>query len=190
MIFKQKTHLLFNLLFLSIFTFVMLSSFCFADTNNLNIPEGQVLYTKFSFFHEKLTYRTTNYRKGILVPVNTKVTFVKADKSNIIVTLPNGENLRIVNIKNFSGEEINGIFERTFSTKPVNLSGFTSAERNAIMAGEVKVGMRKSAVIVALGYPPKHQTPNLELDQWRYWQNRFNTFIVHFKNNRVVEIQN
>lgn len=57
------------------------------------------------------------------------------------------------------------------------------------MLGQVKVGMRKSAVVVAMGYPPKHKTPNLEANQWQYWMNRFNTILVLFENDRVTLIQ-
>jgi hypothetical protein len=154
------------------------------------VPIGATIYTQFSMFYEHNTHKTTNYRKGTLVPVNTAVKFVKSDSYTISVKLPDGQDLTIDNVADFSGEKIDGIFARTFSTKPLNLSIFTEAERKSIMAGEVKPGMRKSAVIVALGYPPKHKTPNLELNEWRYWINRFNTFIVRFEKDRVTGIQN
>jgi hypothetical protein len=48
--------------------------------------------------------------------------------------------------------------------------------------------MRKSAVIVALGYPPKHKTPSLEANQWRYWSSRFGSFLVHFQDDKVSQI--
>jgi hypothetical protein len=151
-------------------------------------PKGQTLYTQFSFFYEKNVYLTTNYRKGILVPVNTAVKFVKANNTNIVVTLPDGRDLTIQNIERYSGEKIDGIFKRTFAANPVDLSRFTENERKAIMAGEVKKGMKKSAVIIALGYPPKHKTPDLQMNQWTYWQNRFNTFVVYFQNEEVTGI--
>ncbi|MHC1764928.1 MAG: hypothetical protein AB9869_11610 [Verrucomicrobiia bacterium] len=153
------------------------------------VQKGQAFFTRFSFFYEDLRHRTTNYRKGILVPVNTQVQFVKAKRNDIVVQLPNGKQLTIENVEPYSGENLDGIFSRTFSTEKTNLSGFTEAERGAILAGEVKPGMRKSAVIVALGYPPKHQTPSLESSQWRYWQNRFNTFLVQFEKDQVVAVK-
>lgn len=150
---------------------------------------GQTLYTRYTLFYENHKHRTTNYRKGTLVPVNTVVKFVKADSDSIVVTLPDGQDLTIENIQSYSGEGIEGIFSRTFSSKPLNLSVFNEMERKAIMAGEVKPGMRKAAVIVALGYPPKHKTASLELNQWQYWRNRFNTFIVYFEKNKVTSIK-
>jgi hypothetical protein len=150
---------------------------------------GTTLYTQFSLYYEKNCHITTNYRRGILVPVNTQVKLVKSTKKIIMVTLPDGQKLKIKNIPGFSGETIDGIFKRTFAVAPVNLSQFTETEKKAIMAGEVTNGMRKSAVIVAIGYPPKHKTPNLRANAWQYWQSRFDTFIVHFTNDKVTQIQ-
>lgn len=85
---------------------------------------------------------------------------------------------------------MSGIFKRTFASTKVSLEQFTELERKAIRAGEVKAGMSKAAVIVAIGYPPKHRTASLESDSWRYWQNRFNTFVVVFKDEKVDAITN
>lgn len=153
-----------------------------------NTPKGQTLYTQFTMYHEDYRHRTTNYRKGILIPVNTQVKFVDAGRSSIVVKLPDGYNLTVENVEKYSGEGIDGIFNRTFSTQPVDLSRFGRKERRGIRAGRALPGMSKAAVIVAMGYPPQHETPSLKLNKWRYWQNRFNTFLVHFENERVSYI--
>ncbi len=151
--------------------------------------KGQTLYTQFSLYQEDNLHRTTNYRKGVLVPANTEVTFVKATRNEIIVQLPGGNNLTLENVQGFSGENLDGIFARTFSTQKLDLSKFTEPERKSIALGEVKPGMTKAAVIVAIGYPPKHRTPSLEGDAWRYWLNRFATFVVHFENGKVSSVE-
>ncbi len=149
----------------------------------------QKLYVQFSFMYEKHVHRTTNYRKGILVPVNTEVSLLKQTRKTIVVALPGGLELTIENIEPYSGETIEGILARTLSTNKVDLSSFSEMERKAIAAGEVSIGMSKKAVVTALGYPPKHKTPSLESNQWRYWRNRFGTFVVHFEDDRVSRIQ-
>lgn len=150
---------------------------------------GEKLYTQFSLMYEKNVHRTTNYRKGVLLPVNSEVSLIKKTRKTIVVALDGGQQLTIENIEDYSGENIDGIFTRTFSPQKVDLSPFSEMERNAIAAGEVKAGMSKKAVIVAIGYPPKHKTPSLQSNQWRYWRNRFGTFVVHFENDQVVRIQ-
>ncbi len=190
--YNRRLFFIFTLLIITLSTILFSTpSIQATDSQKANLadtPKGQTLYTQFTFFYEENYHVTTNYRKGILVPVNTEVKFVKAKRNTIVVTLPNGQDLEIENIEAYSGEKIEGIFNRTFGINPVNLSKFTAEEKNAIIAGEVKVGMGKSAVIVALGYPPKHKTSSLQLDQWQYWHNRFDTFVVYFENDRVKQI--
>src|SRR5690242_4853042 len=139
-----------QLSFFALFSITMLIVLAFAFSTYAAKPKGiatstpkdQILYTQFSLFYEENRYLTTNYRKGILVPVNTEVSFVSANKNTIEVKLPDGQKLVIENIKDYSGEEIDGIFTRTFAVQPIDLSQFTEDEKNAIMSGEVKIGMR------------------------------------------------
>lgn len=188
---NQRQPILIFFFFASILFMVISCPLVINGANqSIDLPKGQTLYTQFSLFYEVDTHITTNYRKGFLVPVNTKVKLVTVTKKTIVVTLPSDQNLTIQNVEGFSGENIKGIFARTFSKNPVDLSQFTPETQKAIKEGQVKPGMSKAAVIVALGYPPKHKTPTLELNQWRYWQNRFGTFVVHFENDQVVRIQN
>ena len=152
--------------------------------------KGEKLYTQFSLYYEKDHHITTNYRKGVLVPINTEVEFVKASRKRITVRIPSYDvTVHFENEEDYSGEKIDGIFKRTFGRQPANISGFTGAEQSSITKGTVAVGMSKDAVIKAMGYPPKHKTPTLNMDQWRYWKNRFDTMLVFFDNGKVSSIQ-
>ena len=51
----------------------------------------------------------------------------------------------------------------------------------------VMKGMRKPAVILAVGYPPKRDTRTTELAVWRYWVSRMRYFTVQFDEKGVVE---
>jgi hypothetical protein len=160
-----------------------------ADTNTIDAVKDDKLYTQFSLFYEDNVHRTTNYRKGVFVPINTEIIFVKANKKEIDVIIPDDTKLKIENVEKYSGENINGIFNRTFGKTPVALSRFSAQEKSNIETGTVEPGMSKDAVIAALGYPPKHQTPTLKGNQWRYWRNLFVTFVVHFENDKVTRIE-
>jgi hypothetical protein len=95
--------------------------------------KGEKLYTQFSLFYEKDHHITTNYRKGILVPVNTEVEFVKATKKRITVKIPSyNVTVDFENEEDYSGQNIGGIFKRTFAGQPVDLAGFSDAERSSI----------------------------------------------------------
>ncbi len=64
------------------------------------------------------------------------------------------------------------------------------ADRNGISAGVVTQGMTKQGVVYAAGYPPEHATPTPDRDEWIYWKNRFDRFVVRFADGKVVEIRN
>jgi len=69
------------------------------------------------------------------------------------------------------------------------VENLSEIDRKGIRTGRVLKGMSKQGAILAIGYPPPHQTPTLDLPEWRYWTSRFDTFIVVFdENDTVVEI--
>lgn len=153
--------------------------------------KGDKLFTQFSLFYEKDRHLTTNYRRGILVPINTEVEIVRIGSSSIKIKMPAYKNaeIEIENVEKYSGEKIEGIFNRTLGKSPVDLASFTESEQSSIKRGEVKPGMSKAAVLRAMGYPPAHKTPSLELDQWRYWTHRVNTILVMFEDGKVAGIK-
>lgn len=151
---------------------------------------GKTMYTQTAFHHEKGRHRTTNYQRGALVKINTPVKIIEIAGREAIVELPTGERVTILNHEDHTGKSIVQIVERMFSPTKVNLSKFTSMERRNIEDGEVAVGMRKDAVIHAMGYPPVTYTASTENDQWRYWKHRYDTVMVHFKNGKVSRIEN
>lgn len=150
---------------------------------------SQIYYTQFSLFQEKNTFRTTNYRKGILIPINTAVTLqARNSKEAQLRLVDSGQSLTIVNMPKHTGEDMQTAFDKVVAPNQVNLQRFSAKERDAIMVGRVVKGMSRDAVIAAIGYPPQTQTPTLSVNDWTYWNNRFDRFIVHFKNDKVENI--
>ena len=76
-----------------------------------------------------------------------------------------------------------------FAEEETELSNFTESERRNILNGTVALDMSREAVVLALGYPPKHKTPSLDYNQWRYWRSRYSTYIVYFKDNQVIKVK-
>lgn len=153
------------------------------------VQTGQVYYTQFSLFQEKNNFRTTNYRKGILIPINTAVTLqtLRSDQAELRL-LESGQPLSIENVPKHTMEDIQTAFKKIAAPTKVDLSQFSAAEQEAILAGQVKKGMSRKAVLAAIGYPPQNETPSLNGNDWVYWSNRFNRFVVHFKNEKVDNI--
>ena len=60
-------------------------------------------------------------------------------------------------------------------------------DQAGIKAGRATKSMSRRGVIIAMGYPPPHVTPNLEMDQWMYWMNRFNRNALVFDEDGTLE---
>ncbi|MCK9606567.1 MAG: outer membrane protein assembly factor BamE [Methylomonas sp.] len=153
------------------------------------VQPGQVYYTQFSLFQEKNNFRTTNYRKGILIPINTAVSLqsIRADQAELRL-VESGQPLSIENVPKHTVDDMQTAFKKIAGPNKVDLSQFSATEKDAILAGQVKKGMSRKAVLAAIGYPPQNETPSLNSNDWTYWSNRFNRFIVHFKNDKVDNI--
>ena len=158
------------------------------------LPEGVQLnahyYTQVTMQYEKGKYRTSNYRKGTLLPVNTEVELLGFTRKAIkIKLLKANQDLLIENVAKHTGETPHQAFVKLFAKRPLDLRAFSKLERKKIKQGQVAKGMTKKAVLVAIGYPPITRTPTLEANEWTYWRNRFRTFIVYFKNGKVSHIK-
>ena len=154
-----------------------------------SVKTGSIYYTQVSIMYEKGHHKTTNYRRGKLLPINTPVKLLDISRKRMTVEIqPSGAQLLIVNVIKHTGDDTTQAFKKLFGINKVNLSGLTALEKRNVLAGKVDTGMRKKAVLAAIGYPPRIQTPSLDDDQWTYWSSRYNKFMVHFSNDRVVKV--
>ncbi|MCK5121042.1 MAG: hypothetical protein KAQ91_03620 [Methylococcales bacterium] len=154
-----------------------------------HIVVGDSYYTQFVIRYEKSAHLTTNFRRGASVPVNTKVQLQNITTKTIEVILDGLPNpLVIKNVQKHTGDDVFQAFDKYFAPKKVSLRAFNSLEKTHIKKGTVAKGMRKKAVIVAIGYPPITETMNLDADTWVYWSGRFNKFNVNFSKGKVSSV--
>lgn len=152
-------------------------------------PQG-TYYTKYSLYFEKDVHRTTNYRKGVLLPINSKVTLLSSGRERIRVRIESAQrDLVIENVTKHTNDTLEEAFAKVFATEPVDLSAFSAEEREAIAQGKAIVGMSKDAVLAAMGPPPASGTLSLDSLEWRYWANMWSSFVVRFDSEgRVVDV--
>jgi len=150
--------------------------------------KGKTLYTQVNMHSYKGKVVTwVNYNVDAFIPVNTPVEVIsvggwsglkfKVKDSSVTLKLKNSRH---------SGLSDEQWAEKHFDEKKVNLNKFNRSERNAIEAGEVKIGMSKDAVLVSRGYPPAHKTPSLKSSSWLYWNTKWNKVRVNFGSNGEV----
>jgi hypothetical protein len=77
------------------------------------------------------------------------------------------------------------------SPTPVSYPDLSDVDRQGIQAGKALVGMSKQGVMIALGYPARHETPSTDQNRWVYWKGRHDRYAVEFDSNgKVASVQN
>lgn len=147
------------------------------------------LYTQVNMWTEKNQIIATNYQRGYMIPVNSEVVIVSYSSKEIKFKVVGQEQvISFVNIPKHTNLTIEQLFSKIFAKTKVNMASFSSTAKKAIEAGNLKNGMTKAEVIVARGYPPFIGTPSLDSNIWKFWQNRFVTRDVQFKNGKVSKL--
>ena len=128
-----------------------------------------------------------NFQAPELIPLCSPVTFVNAYADQVEFKVDGREYLYV----NYDGngepfdQNLAHYFGR--ACPDAALAALTPKEREAVTQGVVKSGMRREAVILAIGYPPPRDTRTLELPTWRYWRTGMQSFLVVFDDDGRVE---
>ena len=156
---------------------------------------GKTYYTRTNIWYENPNdILSTNYHKGAILPVGTKVS-IHSIKNRRIQFTPDGSGqlFTLTNVTKTSTITTEELFNKYFSTEPVGIGTgdyyqVTEADRENIKNGMIAIGMSKKAVLMAYGYPPTHKTPLLTSDIWYYWYARPSEVHVYFKDDKVFQI--
>ncbi|MDP0499205.1 MAG: hypothetical protein Q7P63_03810 [Verrucomicrobiota bacterium JB022] len=163
-----------------------------ADLDRLGPPQitpkiGETYYTRFTFKYEGDEFPTTNYWRGALVPINTKVQLLEIDDDSFDLLIEEtGMTVEVENVEKYSKRSVLQYAQLMLADRPTSLSQFPEEIQQAIQMGDPRPGMTKEQVIYARGYPPAHQTPSLKSPEWMYWYSRFNKRAFHFNANGIL----
>jgi hypothetical protein len=147
---------------------------------------GGTYFTQYNMWVERETHKTTNYSRGELIPVNTKVVLhsVRTDEMTLDV---DGRLIEIDNIRKHTQRSINEIADEMLGTQRVNTRKFGEEFQGDTEAGNLRLGMTKEAVLVTRGYPPRHKTASTKANTWTYWSSRFVHRTLVFRDGELVE---
>jgi hypothetical protein len=153
-------------------------------------PEaGSEYYTRYTLRYEREAYSTTNYAKGMILPINSRVKLISLSaKSMKLVIVGTGETISVKNEKGYTGKDLIGIAALMLASEPTKIEEYPADIEKAINAGELRLGMTKQQAILTRGVPPVHKTPSTEnCDSWIYWTNRFAYVTIVFRDGILVE---
>lgn len=149
--------------------------------------EGKEYYMRHNIMYEKDEWVPTNYWRGTLVPVNTKVKLASlGPKTFIIEILDGGARVRIEN-NNYSKRSMAEVAKNMLAPNPVPVEKYGKKFLGDIKAGVPRLGMTKEQVIITRGYPPGHKTPSLDGSRWVYWSSRYVTYTFAFTGDVLTE---
>ncbi len=162
------------------------------------IDTVHVYYTRVNFWHEFKRHLSTNYQRGVFVPINSRARLSPVMRREVsrrrmseiaeltVRLLDSNTTVRITNVRQRSGLLLNDIVYRMFSPEPVDLSAFDEEMQSLIKSGTLREGMTRYQVLLTRGYPPEHRTPSLESDTWTYWSSRFVSHSLVFSDGRLT----
>lgn len=133
---------------------------------------------------------SVNYQLPYLIPVCTEVMITKIKKKRM--------NFKIVKTgieyeynwhKKATPGGLKGNIVKYFGHEcpEEEIATLSETDQTGIKTGRASKGMTRRGLIIAMGYPPEHVTPDLDMDQWMYWMNRWNRNAIMFGEDGTVE---
>ena len=153
----------------------------------------EVVYTQTNLHPDEPSGKLTsaNYQMDGLIPRCTRVVFIEQTRKGVHFTVEDTGRtywyLRHRTLREPFATNLDRYFGAACDAAEV--AQMSDVDRKGILEGKAYPGMSKRAVVFALGFPPEHATPSTDADAWRYWRNRWRTFIVHFENGVVTRVQ-
>ena len=162
-------------------------------------PISQSLYGEHYYtcctlrFDEDRNNSDANYAhpfNGMTLPIGTPVTVTHIGSEWVELTPPDQPPVRL--FYRFGGERMSPtdwyhliLLPADPTAKLATMPEWIAA---AIRAGQLVPGMTRAQAIMARGYPPFHQTPDLNADEWTYYYSRSLVDHVHFKDGVISAI--
>jgi len=141
--------------------------------NDPDIVAGKTYYLRHNLMFEKGTWPATNYWRGTLLPINTKVTVAALGNRSMLIKWDGGS-LTVENTK-FTRKTMAEIAKNMLSPNPVPIEKFGDVMAKNIASGVLVKGMTREQVIMTRGWPLGDQTPGVMSDnaRWVYATSNF-----------------
>jgi hypothetical protein len=149
---------------------------------------GKEYFLRSTMHFEDGKYFATNYARGPIAAINTRVKLEKiSGKAIVLKRLDTGESLKIENVDKYTHKTVIELARLLFSEEKTSLEKLPPDLADSIRNGEMRRGMNREQVLMARGYPPAHETPSIDGEKWVYWSSRFVKQTIIFVNDRLAE---
>lgn len=174
---------------------VVLGAVWVASASAADIKEGDKLQT-LSNLHpdsKRKEVQAINYQLPARIPVCSDITVKEVSKKALVFTYADAE-YEFVLDKHTQGADISlqQAAQTYFGPKcdQSKLKSLSKIDQEGIASGRAQVGMTREGVLFAMGRPPFHANPSLDVPEWMYWRNRFGRTAVQFDGQgKVVNVR-
>jgi hypothetical protein len=133
---------------------------------------------------------TMNYQQDGFIPMCTGVVIESVTEREMQFSVPELGVRFHYRVDPYLTEPFTAHLDRMFGVQcPPQAAQLSAIDRDGVSRGVAEVGMSRMGVLFALGPPPPHATPSLDLPVWRYWRSRHAAFEVRFVGDIVSEVQ-
>jgi hypothetical protein len=169
---------------------------CSVSASLAEIHEGDRLQTIANLHPDMQRHvlYSLNYQLPGLIPVCSTVQITNVSRKKIAFEY-NGQEFEIAyeGFTKGAGKTLNEAVEAIYFAPACNqkkIDSLSKVDQEGIKAAQPRVGMTRDGVLLAMGRPPFHATPDLGSNSWRYWKNRFVQMVVNFdEHGKVSSIQ-
>ncbi|NTX17135.1 hypothetical protein HUA76_40810 [Myxococcus sp. CA056] len=157
------------------------------------VPTEKVFHHATANFHfEGDTLSWVNYLKGPILPFNTRVEVLDKSDSKVSFKIVETGKEFVFENDSRSGADTWALFQAAFAPEDQapKLATLSAEDRKKVSASEVVTGMSRTAVRMAWGPPPPHETPSFDSTVWTYWKSKISKVKVTFdKDDKVASIE-
>lgn len=144
--------------------------------------QGQQRFLCCNLHTEREWLSDGNFYVGRLIPAGTPVTITGTPGRDRVAVQIEGQNYRLGQEYGRNQESFESYMNKVLVTTDPRpkINSFAPPVRDAIRQSKLARGMTKEQVLLSLGYPPTHGTASLDSMEWKYWYNRYATYLVLF----------
>ena len=146
-------------------------------------------YTCCNLHYDKDWISDANWRQLPMIPAGTRIKVLNYGWNNRATVVIEAREMRLGHDYGRNEEKLDQWVSKIVVKEDpkARLARYPDKVRKAIASGNVIPGMTREQVIMAVGYPPTHKTPDLNAPVWNHWASRAGRYEVHFTDKGVVD---
>lgn len=160
---------------------------------------NQKIYTLYNIHYDTngnrvftTNYQQSNYHQGPFIPVCTEIELISLNEKIAKFRVKSEQKDYSYMYHKAVGEALKNHLSKAFgpNCNQDEIKTLSQVDQKGIKNGKPHIGMSKKGILYAMGRPPVHVTPNIDSNEWLYWENRFNkTLLVFDDNDLLIEIR-